>query len=108
MNANSLTFAAAQARQAELGERGAGSVSRPRGHRVARFQRVLLASDPGVMDTTVTQPPASVPAWRAVLRPLITSGEIHRGLTHNLLGLPLGVVYFTWLVTGLSAGLGLS
>jgi hypothetical protein len=55
------------------------------------------------MDTTLTHEPA----WRAVLRPLITA----RGwtaLTHNLLGLPLGVAYFTWLVTGLAVGLGLA
>lgn len=55
------------------------------------------------MDTTLTHEPA----WRAVLRPLITA----RGwtaLTHNLLGLPLGVAYFTWLVTGLATGLGLA
>jgi hypothetical protein len=55
------------------------------------------------MDTTLTPEPA----WRAVLRPLITA----RGwtaVTHHLLGLPLGVAYFTWLVTGLSTGLGLA
>ena len=54
------------------------------------------------MDTTL---PAHS-AWRAALRPLITT----RGwtaVTHHLLGLPLGVVYFTWFVTGLSTGLGL-
>jgi hypothetical protein len=55
------------------------------------------------MDTTL----ASEPSWRSVLRPLITT----RGwtaVTHHLLGLPLGIAYFTWLVTGLSAGLGLA
>jgi hypothetical protein len=55
------------------------------------------------MDTTL----APEPAWRAVLRPLITA----RGwasLTHNLLGLPLGTAYFTWLVTALATGLGLA
>jgi hypothetical protein len=55
------------------------------------------------MDTTLT--PA--PAWRAALRPLITA----RGwtsVTHHLLGLPLGIAYFTWLVTGLATGLGLA
>jgi hypothetical protein len=55
------------------------------------------------MDTTL----ASQPAWRSVLRPLITS----RGwtaVTHHLLGLPLGVAYFTWLVSGLAVGLGLA
>jgi hypothetical protein len=55
------------------------------------------------MDTTLTPEPA----WRAVLRPLITA----RGwtsVTHHLLGLPLGVAYFSWLVTGLATGLGLA
>jgi hypothetical protein len=53
------------------------------------------------MDATLTPEPL----WRAALRPLITS----RGwtaVTHHLLGLPLGVAYFTWFVTGLAAGLG--
>ncbi len=58
------------------------------------------------MDTTLTQVPAPTPAWRAVLRPLISSGG-YRALTHNLAGLPLGVAYFSWLVTSISAGLGL-
>ena len=55
------------------------------------------------MDTTLT----SEPLWRSALRPLITS----RGwtaVTHHLLGLPLGVAYFTWFVTGLATGLGLA
>jgi hypothetical protein len=55
------------------------------------------------MDTTL----ASEPSWRTLLRPLITT----RGwtaVTHHLLGLPLGIAYFTWLVTGLSVGLGLA
>ena len=56
--------------------------------------------------TTLTQPPAPLPAWRGALRPLITSGG-YRGLSHNLLGLPLGVAYFSWLVTALATGLGL-
>ena len=54
------------------------------------------------MDTTLTPEPA----WRAFLRPVITT----RGwtaVTHHLLGLPLGIAYSTWLVTGLSTGLGL-
>ena len=55
--------------------------------------------------TTLTQP-APVPAWRGVLRPLITTSG-YRALTHNLLGLPLGVAYFSWLVTSLATGLGL-
>lgn len=56
------------------------------------------------MDTTH----ASTSGWlRAAVRPLTTA----RGgttLLHNLLGLPLGVAYLTWLVTGLSAGAGLA
>src|SRR3954447_26032234 len=55
------------------------------------------------MDTTLS----SEPAWRVALRPLITS----RGwtaVTHHLLGLPLGVAYFIWLVTGLATGLRLA
>jgi hypothetical protein len=55
------------------------------------------------MDTTL----AAEPVWRAALRPLITT----RGwtaVTHHLLGLPLGIAYFTWLVTGLATGLGLA
>jgi hypothetical protein len=54
------------------------------------------------MDTTMP----SESRWRVALRPLITT----RGwtvVTHHLLGLPLGVAYFTWLVTGLSLGAGL-
>jgi hypothetical protein len=58
------------------------------------------------MDTTLTQPPARVPAWRAVLRPLISSSG-YRAVTHHLLGLPLGVAYFSWLVTSIATGLGL-
>jgi hypothetical protein len=45
--------------------------------------------------------------WRLALRPLITA----RGwtaVTHHLLGLPLGIAYFTWLVTGLATGFGLA
>ena len=55
------------------------------------------------MDATLT----SEPLWRAALRPLTTT----RGwtaVTHHLLGLPLGIAYFTWFVTGLSTGLGLA
>jgi hypothetical protein len=55
------------------------------------------------MDTTFSPEPT----WRAVLRPLITT----RGwaaVTHHLLGLPLGIAYFTWLVTGLAVGAGLA
>jgi len=55
------------------------------------------------MDTTISP----TPAWRSVLRPLITA-DGYRALTHHLLGLPLGIAYFTWLVTGLSLGLGLA
>ena len=55
------------------------------------------------MDTALTP----TPAWRSVLRPLVTARG-YTALTHNLLGLPLGVAYFTWLVTGLATGLGLA
>ena len=55
------------------------------------------------MDTTISP----TPAWRSVLRPL-TSAAGYRALTHNLIGLPLGTAYFTWLVTGLASGLGLA
>jgi hypothetical protein len=58
------------------------------------------------MDTTVTEAQAPVPAWRSVLRPLITSGG-YRGLTHHLLGFPLGTLYFVWLVSSIATGLGL-
>jgi Putative sensor len=58
------------------------------------------------MDTTLTQALAPGPAWRSVLRPL-TSASGYRALTHHLLGLPLGVAYFSWLMTSLSTGLGL-
>jgi hypothetical protein len=54
------------------------------------------------MDTTLEPDPS----WRIALRPFVTT----RGwtqLTHHLLGLPLGIAYFVWLVTGLSLGLGL-
>ena len=47
------------------------------------------------------------PAWRSLLRPL-TSARGYAALTHHLLGLPLGVAYFTWLVTGVATGLGLA
>jgi hypothetical protein len=55
------------------------------------------------MDTTYD----SGAGWRQALRPLITT----RGwtaVTHHLLGLPLGIAYFSWLVTGLATGLGLA
>ena len=47
------------------------------------------------------------PAWRSLLRPL-TSARSYAALTHHLLGLPLGILYFTWLVTGVATGLGLA
>jgi Putative sensor len=56
------------------------------------------------MDTTHRS--ASVEDWlRAAVRPLVTrrGGTI---LLYHLLGLPLGVAYFVWLVTGFSTGLG--
>jgi hypothetical protein len=55
------------------------------------------------MGTTLT--PA--PGWRGALRPLVTARG-YTALTHHLLGLPLGVAYFIWFVTGLSTGLGLA
>jgi hypothetical protein len=58
------------------------------------------------METTLTHAAAPDPTWRAVLRPLISSSG-YRAITHHLLGLPLGVVYFSWLVSSISAGLGL-
>jgi Putative sensor len=55
------------------------------------------------MDSTISP----TPAWRSLLRPL-TSARGYTSLTHHLIGLPLGIVYFTWLVTGISLGLGLA
>ena len=55
------------------------------------------------MDTTF----ASEPSRRGLLRPLTTASG-WMAVTHHLLGLPLGIVYFTWLVTGLSLGAGLA
>jgi hypothetical protein len=55
------------------------------------------------MDSTLSP----TPAWRSLLRPLITTRG-YTALTHHLLGLPLGVLYFTWLVTGIATGLGLA
>lgn len=55
------------------------------------------------MDSTISP----TPAWRSLVRPLITARG-YTALTHHLLGLPLGIVYFTWLVTGVSLGLGLA
>lgn len=57
------------------------------------------------MDTTLTSAPG--PGWRSALRPLITTRG-YGALSHHLLGLPLGVAYFIWFVTGLSLGLGLA
>jgi len=54
------------------------------------------------MDTTL----APGAGWRAALRPLITLRG-YGALAHHLLGLPLGIAYFVWLVTGISVGLGL-
>jgi hypothetical protein len=55
------------------------------------------------MDTTV----ASEPSRRGLLRPLTTTRG-WQAVTHHLLGLPLGIAYFTWLVTGLAVGAGLA
>jgi hypothetical protein len=52
------------------------------------------------MDTTISP-------TRSLLEPLTTTRG-YRALTHHLLGLPLGIAYFTWLVTGLAVGLGLA
>ena len=59
------------------------------------------------MDMTLSSDPAPTPAWRVVLRPLISLGG-WRAVTHHLLGLPLGTAYFTWFVTSISLGLGLA
>ena len=56
------------------------------------------------MDATLSLP---IRPGAAALRPLITA----RGwtaVTHHLAGLPLGIAYFTWFVTGLATGLGLA
>ena len=62
--------------------------------------------DPWDMDTTFDSAPAG--GWlRAAVRPLATT----RGWTtllHHLLGLPLGLAYLIWLVTGLALGAGLA
>jgi Putative sensor len=61
------------------------------------------AFDPEGMDTTYNRDRR----WPAALRPLLTP----RGwtqVTHHLLGLPLGIAYFVWIVTGLSLGAGLA
>jgi len=55
------------------------------------------------MDTTISP----TPAWRSLIEPLVT-GRGYRALTHHLLGLPLGVAYFTWFVTAIALGLGLA
>jgi hypothetical protein len=54
------------------------------------------------MDTTL-QPAGG---WlRAAVRPLSPRGATI--LLHHLLGLPLGIAYFTWFVAGISVGAGL-
>jgi hypothetical protein len=67
--------------------------------------RAAAPSDPESMESTHASAPAD--GWlRAAVRPLAS----RRGgttLLHHLLGLPLGVAYFVWLVTGLSLGAGL-
>jgi hypothetical protein len=55
------------------------------------------------MDTAISP----TPAWRTLFEPLITTRG-YRALTHHLLGLALGIVYFTWFVTGLALGVGLA
>jgi hypothetical protein len=57
------------------------------------------------MDTT--HGPDSLGDWlRAAVRPLVTR-RTGTTLLHHLLGLPLGIAYFVWLVTGISVGAGL-
>jgi hypothetical protein len=56
------------------------------------------------MDTTYDSGPTSL---SVALRPL-TTARGWTAVTHHLLGLPLGIAYFTWLVTGLATGLGLA
>ena len=66
------------------------------------------------MDTTLASGPAPAAAHaradgplHAAVRPLVTA----RGwatVLHHLLGLPLGIAYFVWLVTGLALGAGLA
>jgi hypothetical protein len=60
--------------------------------------------DTGGMDTTYDSGPSSL---SVALRPL-TTVRGWTAVTHHLLGLPLGIAYFTWLVTGLATGLGLA
>jgi Putative sensor len=70
---------------------------------VAALRTLLARAILVAMDTT--HRPAG--GWlRAAVRPLVTprGGTI---LLYHLLGLPLGIAYFVWLVTGLSTGLGL-
>jgi Putative sensor len=55
------------------------------------------------MDSAIS----ATPAWRSLLRPVTSAGN-YGALTHHLLGLPLGIAYFTWLVTGLATGVGLA
>jgi hypothetical protein len=54
------------------------------------------------MDSTLSP----TPNWRAALRPL-TTARGYLVLSHHLAGLPLGILYFVWFVTGLSLGAGL-
>jgi hypothetical protein len=65
----------------------------------------VRTTDDGRMD--ITHAPARETGWlRAAVRPLITQRG-YTALTHHLLGLPLGIGYFVWLVTGLALGAGL-
>jgi hypothetical protein len=61
-------------------------------------------SDPVGMHTTFDLGPN----WRALLLRPLSTARGYGGLTHHLLGLPLGIAYFVWLVTGLSVGVGLA
>lgn len=68
---------------------------------------MIAAPPPGDPESTMDTTLSHEPAWRGALRPFTTA----RGwtqLTHHLLGLPLGIAYFVWIVTGLSLGAGLA
>ena len=76
----------------------------PGGNRLAGWERGLPIPTLTGMDTTYDSGPSSL---SVALRPL-TTVRGWTAVTHHLLGLPLGIVYFTWLVTGLATGLGLA
>src|SRR5688500_11407954 len=65
----------------------------------------MAGVDPVGMDTTTHASGSG--SLRAAVRPLVT---LRGGTTllHHLLGLPLGVAYLVWFVTGASLGAGLA